>query len=220
MTMILSSPSSVGMLIDSFMQSKGTTLASLPEHERTRIERELRAIQMVADAPRDTSAAAVASKEHTRKGIQKIAADALATAEAARVPHAAKVAQIEGDRLALRARATATPAGDGSLAELLAEREVRDQLRGKDPLEVFPVYLTALERQDWLTARAVENTPPSFPLLTREQREQGDFIKLQRSRYIEEVMKQDAIAYVYRSVLAAADEELAKVADDFGVKVE
>ncbi len=217
----LNSKTNVGALIDAFEQGSGT-LARLAEHERARIVRDLRALQDLADAPRQTASAAVASKEHTRKGLAKITADALRTAKAAREPHAAAIAKLEADRLALRAREMATPKGDGSLAELLAEREIRDELRrvAPDPIQVFPIYLAALSRNDHATARAMENSPPSFPLLTEDQRAQGDFIKLQKSPRLDEVLTADAIAYVYRSTLAAVDEELAAVASDYGVKDE
>lgn len=102
----------------------------------------------------------------------------------------------------------------------MVEREIRDRLTGKDPLEVNVVYLTAIAEEDRSTVRAIENAPKAFALITPDQRETGDAMKLERSPLAPQVTAADAIAFIYQSVSAAVHAELGMLVERYGVDVQ
>ena len=218
MALILGSTSPVGVLIDAYEQ--GSSLAQRAEPERARIFSEQRAAQAVFDEAHKAAIAAATSRELTKLGRDKAIVRAIKAGREAMKPYDANAATRAARAAELRAKAIEPPTAERNVETLMLEREIRDRLAGKDPLEVNVLYLSAIERQDWTTVSAIERAPAAFPLITREQRETGDAMKLTRSPLAGQVAEAEAEAYVYQSVAASVHAELDKLAEDFRVETE
>lgn len=208
----LKSLGAVGPIVDAFEQ--GSSLAQMSEGRRAPILGELRAMQRVYDAAADAASAAKASKELTplgrREAVKKIVAQALEAMK----PLDAKVAAIAASAAAKRTKAIQPPTAERTQEVLMLEREIRDRLAGKDPLEVNVMYLNAIASGDWTTVNAIERAPSAFALITTEQREAGDMMKLRSSAMANEVIEADNLSYIYQSVSSVAHTELDKLAQD------
>ena len=101
--------------------------------------------------------------------------------------HDAKVQEL------ITAALSRAPRTAADLPALLAEREIRDLLRGKDPTEVAPLYFKALEQGDHAFIRAVEDAPAAFPLLNNDMRAMGRELQIATSAQASEiaVLRQD-----------------------------
>lgn len=177
-----------------------------------------REMQTIADDIVRLESNLLKANEDTHKGLKKKIGDAIRASKAAMQPHDAEVTARQQRRAEIRAKATATPMGTRDLDTVLMEREIRDRLASRDPLEVNVVYLSALEKEDWLTVRAIENSPPTFPLLNAQQREVGNARKLLKSALVDDVMEADAGYSAYRTIAQAVHSELAGLAERYGVK--
>lgn len=76
--------------------------------------------------------------------------------------------------------------GQGPMERVEAqEREVRDLARAMKPHEVVDKYMKCCRNADTIAVRALENAPPSFPLLTPDQIAEGAELHAQ-ARFPEE----------------------------------
>ena len=82
-----------------------------------------------------------------------------------------------------------------------------------DPLMVGPQYFAALERGDDVFVRAVENAPSAFPLLTPEERQRGQEIKIEQSPLASEIAEQEAAHDLFRQIVATTRTELGRLAE-------
>ncbi len=84
-------------------------------------------------------------------------------------------------------------------------------------LEVNVMYVNAIAQGDWTVVNAIERAPAAFALITSDQREAGDMMKLRASPMAPAVIDADNLAFIYQSVKSAVHAELGKMAeDDFG----
>lgn len=210
--------SNIGATVDVYANSEA--FRRRPEPERVADLERFREAQKVADDLGAQVGAWEASRTYTSKGLREQVAKALKAARAAMAEHDAEVEARQERQTAIRAKATATPTGTRDLDTILTEREIRDRLAGKDPLEVNVIYLTSIERGDHVTTRAIENSPPTFPLITPEQRAVGDARKLLKSELVDAVLEADASASAYRTIVGAVHAELSALASRYGVKDE
>jgi hypothetical protein len=209
------SRSPVGQCVDA--QIAGT-VSELPDDERERVTRDLRAIASVYDAAAAAAKDAAASKELTPLGQREAIKRAITAAVGQLTTHDATVATLRETAAATRAKALEVPS-ERTPEALMLEREVRDRVANLDPLQVRVKYLTAVEQGDWLTVRALEAAPSSFSQLTPALREQGSAAKLLRSPLAPQVAAADASSYVYATTAATAKTELRKLAERHGCRM-
>lgn len=216
MTVInLNSKGPVGVLIDAFEQ--GSSLAQMPEAERAPIITDARAMQKTYDDAAAEMEAASRSKELTALGQKTTVKRARQQATDLMKPHDAKVAKVVAAAAEVRAKAIAPPPAERSQEVLMVEREIRDRLVGKDPLEVNVTYVHAIANGDWTTVTAIERAPSAFALITPDQREVGNMMKLRASPLAPQVIEADRLAFIYQSVASTVHAELGKLAEQFGV---
>jgi hypothetical protein len=213
----MKSRSPVGAQLDLTIQAS-RVLARKSDEDRTRITADLRRVQAVFDEAATQAEQASANKELTQLGKRRAIERALTQARTALAEHAAVVATMERDWTALRAEAMKTPPAERSVENLLLEREVRDAYRGRDALEIFPDYLNAVERGDWIVVRALENGP--FQMLRLDQLEAGAARKMFKSPLAAEVTDGLEVLGLYRSTVKTAETELSKLAEAFGVRAD
>lgn len=213
----LNSLGPVGPIVDAFEQ---TTLAQMPEHQRAPILDDARAMVKVYDDAATAVAAARDSKELTALGQGVATTRVLQQAVEAKKPLDAKVAKVVAAAAEVRAKAMQPPAMERTQEVLMLEREIRDRLAGKDALEVNVLYVNAVASEDWITVNAIERAPSAFALITRDQREIGDMMKLRTSPLAAQVIEADKLAFIYQSVSATVHAELAKLAEQFGMDLE
>jgi len=210
----LSSQGQVGPLVDAFEQ--GGSLAQMPDGQRGQIVSELRAMQKIYDDAAKEAETAAQSQELTplgrREALKRLATGAVDAMKS----HDEKVAAIVRSATDTRAKAIQPPAIERTQEVLMVEREIRDRLVGKDPLEVNVMYVNAIAQGDWTVVNAIERAPAAFALITSDQREAGDMMKLRASPMAPSVIDADNLAFIYQSVKSAVHAELGKLADDLG----
>jgi len=109
----------------------------------------------------------------------------------------------EGKKIIARAHeALEVPAKERTTADLLMEREIRDRLHaeGADSVTLAPRYYKALSNGDTAFARAVENAPAAFPLLTDAMREHGEEETLKRSPLAPQLAAEEAEHAIFRQI--------------------
>jgi hypothetical protein len=217
MFITLNSAGNVGPVVDAFEQS---TLAQMPETARAPIVGDLRAMQKTFDVAATAAREASKSRELTALGQRAAVTRVLQQAAETMKAHDAKVAKITGAAAEARAKAMQPPATERTQEVLMLEREIRDRLAGKDALEVNVLYVNAIASGDWTTVTAIERAPAAFALITPDQREVGDMMKLRSSPLAAQVIDADKLAFIYQSVSATIHAELAKLAEQFGVDFE
>lgn len=70
-----------------------------------------------------------------------------------------------------------------------------------------------MDRGDDAFVRAVENAPAAFPLMTPEQRQRAQELRLEQSPLAPDIASQEATHALFRSVVMATKKELAKLAE-------
>jgi hypothetical protein len=155
------------------------------------------------------------SREYTAEGRSKRLAQVRGEALARLEPQRERVAKTRARLMDVETRALAA-AKTTDLAGLLLEREIRDRLQGRDPLEIQVQYLDAIERGDEAFVRAVENAPQAFPLLSEAARATGRDAKL---RTAPETVRTELAALrddlqLHQDVLEAAEYDLRTAVTD------
>lgn len=181
----------------------------------------LRAIdQQVYAAPASEAKAAAASGEWSAIGLTGAVTRALRKGKEAEAVHTSVVERLKATMEATRAKAMQVPASERTTETLLAEREIRDRLVGRDALEVNALYVTAITNGDWTTVNAVERAPASFPLLPAEMVEQGKALRLAKSPLAGQLAAEEAAYCRYASVLASSRTQLANLAKQHGLDLD
>ncbi len=206
---ILKSDNLVGMEIDAIAPT-------LPETDTATVPalREIEAVFRAADA---TVKAAAESKELTALGQREAVKKALRVAVQELTPHQTVAERLAATAAATRTQALQSSTGERTLEVLMIEREVRDRLAGRDPLEVNAIYQGALSVGDLTTVNAIERAPSAFALLTPAMLEQGAAVKLARSPLAEQLAAQEAEQRRYASILATTRTQLASLAARYGL---
>lgn len=191
--------------------------ATVPEEEINA----LRAVdRQVYAGPATEAKAAAASGEWSAVGLTGAVIRALRKGKEADAVHTSVVERRKATMEATRAKARQVPASERTTETLLAEREIRDRLTGRDPLEVNALYVAAIASGDWTTVNAIENAPRSFPLLPEAMLEQGRALRLATSPLADQLAGEEAAYRRYAGVLASARTQLANLAKQYGLDLE
>jgi hypothetical protein len=155
------------------------------------------------------------NRELTDIGKREAVKRVVARAEEQIAPHQREAERLDGEAEALRVKAGATPASELSeVAELAAQREVRDYLRGVDRVLIPAMYLAAIEADapDWLLVRAIENAPGVLRLVGPETLSKGRDAKVRRSSLAPRLRELEDERDALRQIVNAARAELKHVA--------
>jgi hypothetical protein len=169
------------------------------------VERAVTDIERIAESP-----------DYTDVGRGKAVEAARVRARQVLQPQRERVAKIRArlldvERQALPPRPKRTAE---DLPELLVEREIRDQLRGKDVLQIWNLCLDAVARNDQQFLIAVEAAPRAFALLTPDYREQLHQLQIDHSPVAETLKALRDDLQLHQGVLEAAEQDIKTAGGD------
>ena len=165
-------------------------------------EAALRSIGKTYDIARSELKRAYKSETLSALGKREEGKKIIARAHEALEKQQGHVDRLEAKAAATRAKALEVPAKERTTADLLMEREIRDRLHaeGADSVTLAPRYYKALSNGDTAFARAVENAPAAFPLLTDAMREHGEEETLKRSPLAPQLAAEEAEHAIFRQI--------------------